>query len=137
MLCMVSIFLTNLVGAAMLASCPDSPNCVCSLEHREQAKVAPFKVSAKQGDDLIQDVAEIIIKLPRTEILKQKQDYLHVVFKTLLGFKDDVEFWFVQEEKLLHFRSASRVGYYDFGKNRSRYLEIKQKLQKVGLLDVE
>ncbi|HEY6084419.1 MAG TPA: DUF1499 domain-containing protein [Nitrospira sp.] len=43
----------------------------------------------------------------------------------LLRFVDDVEFLFDDDTKTIHFRSASRVGYGDFGVNRRRMEEIR------------
>jgi uncharacterized protein (DUF1499 family) len=42
---------------------------------------------------------------------------------------DDVEFWFDAAAKTIHFRSASRSGYYDFGVNRKRMEELRRKLE--------
>ena len=39
---------------------------------------------------------------------------------SLFGFIDDLEIYFPMEEKRIFIRSASRLGYYDFGVNRKR-----------------
>jgi uncharacterized protein (DUF1499 family) len=39
---------------------------------------------------------------------------------------DDVEFLADDEERRIHFRSASRTGYYDFGVNRKRMKKISE-----------
>ena len=45
---------------------------------------------------------------------------------TRLGkFTDDIEFLIDPTAKLIHFRSASRIGYGDFGKNKRRMKKIK------------
>jgi uncharacterized protein (DUF1499 family) len=41
---------------------------------------------------------------------------------------DDVEFVFEDETKTIHFRSASKTGYSDFGVNRNRMEEIRRLL---------
>ncbi|MGH7970152.1 MAG: DUF1499 domain-containing protein, partial [Limisphaerales bacterium] len=47
--------------------------------------------------------------------------YLHAEFRSpLMGFVDDVEFVLAPEQKLIHVRSAARLGYSDFGVNRKR-----------------
>jgi uncharacterized protein (DUF1499 family) len=38
---------------------------------------------------------------------------------------DDVEFVFDDESKTIHFRSASRIGYGDYGVNRDRMEAIR------------
>lgn len=47
--------------------------------------------------------------------------YLHAVFTSgVFKFKDDLELLMEAEERLIHVRSASRMGNYDFGVNRRR-----------------
>lgn len=48
-------------------------------------------------------------------------DYLHAEFRSLvLRMINDVEFYLPVDEPVIHFRSASRVGVWDFGRNRRR-----------------
>jgi uncharacterized protein (DUF1499 family) len=65
--------------------------------------------------------------MPRTKLVTRAPNYLHFEFKTFLGFVDDVEIY-ISTENYIHFRSASRIGYYDFNKNYNRYLKIKNDL---------
>ena len=44
-----------------------------------------------------------------------------------MGFVDDIELY--KSEDLLHFRSASRVGYSDLGANKKRILKLKDILK--------
>ena len=68
----------------------------------------------------------IIAEMPRTLILEETGDYLRVQFTTqILRFKDDVEFHLVTAGGIVHIRSASRVGYSDFGANRKRVEMIR------------
>jgi uncharacterized protein (DUF1499 family) len=76
----------------------------------------------------------IIKKMKRAKVISNTDVYIHVEFKSLIfRFVDDVEFLFVDAEHLIHFRSASRIGYSDLGVNRKRmqaisrqYLEEKE-----------
>ena len=53
--------------------------------------------------------------------------YLHVEFTTaLLRFVDDVEFLLDPDKKLIHYRSASRIGRSDLGTNRRRMEMIRR-----------
>ena len=45
------------------------------------------------------------------------------------AFVDDVEILFDDASKIIHFRSASRVGYSDFGVNRRRMEEVRSLLE--------
>jgi uncharacterized protein (DUF1499 family) len=42
-----------------------------------------------------------------------------------MGFVDDVEFYF-PDEPIIHVKSASRIGYSDFGVNRERVEKIRE-----------
>ena len=61
--------------------------------------------------------------------MEEDETYLHVEFTSrIFRFVDDVEFVFEDETKTIHFRSASRTGYSDFGVNRNRMEEIRRLL---------
>jgi uncharacterized protein (DUF1499 family) len=69
---------------------------------------------------------EIIQALERTTIIEETDDYLYAEFKSAtMGYVDDVEFYIDRENKMIHVRSASRVGYGDFGVNRERIEAIR------------
>lgn len=73
---------------------------------------------------------QIIKRMPRATITTDMPGYLAAEFKSrLIGFTDDVEFMFDPENSTIHFRSGARVGYYDFGVNRSRMESIIQAFQ--------
>lgn len=58
--------------------------------------------------------------------------YLRATFTSrLLRFVDDVEFLVDESENHLHFRSASRLGFTDFGANRRRMENIVAELCKL------
>ena len=58
--------------------------------------------------------------------MEEEEAYLHYEFTSrLLRFVDDVEFVFDDESKTIHFRSASRIGYGDYGVNRDRMEAIR------------
>jgi uncharacterized protein (DUF1499 family) len=68
--------------------------------------------------------------LPRTKLVQEDDGYLHYEFTSLLlRFVDDVEFLFDDETKTIHFRSASRTGYGDFGVNRRRMEDIRSRIE--------
>jgi len=45
----------------------------------------------------------------------------------LFGFVDDVEVIFDDMAKVIHVKSASQVGYFDFGVNRKRVEQIRER----------
>ena len=74
-------------------------------------------------------IKQVIEGMPGAKIKQQSPEYLYAVFTSkLMRFKDDVEVYLDHENKLIHFRSASRVGYSDLGVNRKRYKAFVQAL---------
>jgi uncharacterized protein (DUF1499 family) len=109
-----------------LAACPSSPNCVSTQAKDPTHSIKPFEFHSN-----IQEAKEklkrIILSFPRTRIVEEKENYLHAEFKSLIfRFVDDVEFYFDEKNKIIHFRSASRVGYSDLGANRKRMEKIRK-----------
>lgn len=111
--------------AGRLASCPDSPNCVCSQETRASHQIAALAYEG-DGPAAFSRLAKILESWPRTKIISQTGTYMHVEFTTrILRFVDDVEFLLAEGEKVIHVRSASRIGYSDLGANRKRVEAIR------------
>ncbi len=109
-----------------LKQCPSSPNCVSSQSESESHHIEPLPYKSS-GDEAMQKIKETILAMPRTNLVEEKDHYLHVEFKSsVLRFIDDVEIIIDDSEKLIHLRSASRVGHSDFGANRRRIDEIKK-----------
>ena len=110
-----------------LAPCPDSPNCVStqSEEKRHAMKPLPYLQTREASREKI---LSILKDMKRTKIVKLTESYIHVECRTaLLRFVDDVEFFLDGTTRVVHFRSASRVGYYDFGLNRRRMKRFSEK----------
>lgn len=109
----------------MLRSCPASPNCVSTQAQDDGHAIAPFRYR-KSRAEAKEALKEVIGSLPRVKLVKEDESYLHYEFSSLLfRFVDDVEFLFEEETKTVHFRSASRTGYGDFGVNRRRMEELR------------
>lgn len=67
-------------------------------------------------------------------IVEKKDDYVHVEYESpILGIVDDVEFWFPPGKKpIVEYRSASRLGNFDFEVNRKRIKALRLELEKKG-----
>ena len=75
------------------------------------------------------DLKLVIKSIPRSIIIKETNNYLYVEFTSkLMGFVDDVEFYFDRDGKSIQVRSASRLGESDLGVNRQRIEEIRSLL---------
>jgi len=108
-----------------LAPCPASPNCVSTRAQDAGHAIAPYRYR-KSRTEAKEALKDIVRSLPRTKLVEEEADYLRYEFTSLIiRFVDDVEFIFDDETKTVHFRSASRTGYGDFGVNRRRMEEIR------------
>ncbi len=109
-----------------LADCPDSPNCVSSQSASEKHFVAPLLFSGA-ADSARRNLVSLIKKMPRTKVVAETEFYIHATFTiAVMGFVDDVEFYFDDTNKVIHVRSASRVGYWDLGVNRRRVEKVRE-----------
>jgi uncharacterized protein (DUF1499 family) len=69
--------------------------------------------------------------MKRAKIITEKDDYIHAEYTSaLFRFVDDVELYFDKAKKIIHVRSASRVGYGDMGVNRKRVEELRALFSK-------
>jgi uncharacterized protein (DUF1499 family) len=105
-----------------LAPCRRTPNCVSSQADPSDREhyIAPLRAS-------MEDVKKAVGSLPRTRIVLAHPDYLYAEFRSrLLGFVDDVEFFF--DGAVVQVRSASRLGRRDFGVNRARIERLRKML---------
>jgi uncharacterized protein (DUF1499 family) len=122
---------TNIgVNNGRLAACPATPNCVSSQAPASdtQHAIAPLSFSSDAPTTMAK-LKQAIAVMPRTNIIKETNDYLYVEFASkLMGFVDDVEFYLDNETKTIQVRSASRLGESDLGVNRQRIEEIRSKL---------
>lgn len=111
------------VQGGRLTACPGSPNCVSSQAVDEGHRIAPLVFS----DDPVPAFARLkqtLVRRGDTTIIEERPGYLRVEFRTTL-FVDDGEFLLDGRQRLIQVRSASRLGYSDLGKNRSRLEEIR------------
>jgi uncharacterized protein (DUF1499 family) len=110
-----------------LAPCPDSPNCVSTQSKSKRHAMEPLPyLQAREATE--ERILGILKGMKRTEIVEMTESYVHAKCRTALwGFVDDVEFFLDDTARVVHFRSASRLGYYDFGMNRRRMKEISEK----------
>jgi len=114
-----------------LHPCPDSPNCVSSQSEKEDKKVAPLSYKG-DANDAKKQLKQVIESTTRMKIVKEVDDYLHAEATTLIfRFVDDCEFLIDRNAKVIHVRSASRLGHSDLGVNRKRVEDIRQRFAEL------
>lgn len=116
------------VKGGLLTPPPNRANTVSSQSLESERRVAPFSIP--QGlDDARAVIGEAAMKLPRTKLVSESDNYLRYECATaVMRFVDDLELYFNEQEKLVHIRSGSRVGYWDMGVNRKRVEELRSLL---------
>ncbi len=105
--------------------CPKSPNCVSTQSEDEKHRMEPlsYNTSIEEAKTKIKD---IIGSFKRTKLITENDNYLHFEFRTAtFKFVDDVEFYFDDSSKLIHFRSAAQKGYSDMGVNKKRMKKVR------------
>ncbi|MEP6607613.1 MAG: DUF1499 domain-containing protein [Burkholderiaceae bacterium] len=91
------------------------------------ATIAPL--AFKQDSALAMNrLREVLAAWPGARIIENNPDYLSVQFETRwLRFVDDAEFLLDPAARVIHVRSASRLGRKDFGANRARIEAIRKR----------
>lgn len=115
-----------------LAPCPSWPNCVSSQSTDREHAVEPLSfpgtvTEAREG------IKKIILSMKRSRIITETDRYIHAEYTSaIFRFVDDVEFWFDESAKVIHVRSASRLGHGDLGVNRKRVEDIRAQWKASG-----
>ena len=122
------------VSAGRLAPCKPTPNCVSSQADPSDAThyVVPIAVREDPARTFAA-LKRVVQANERVNIVADDRDYLYAEYRSrIMGFVDDVEFWLDPHAKLIHVRSASRVGTSDLGVNRERIERIRAQLAAAG-----
>lgn len=117
-----------------LAPPATTPNSVSSQadlhpSHPQQAyaRIAPLTYTGEAATAM-KRLAQSIRPMEGATVILDEHDYLYVQFRTRwLGFVDDAEFWLDPATRVIHVRSASRLGESDLGLNRQRIDLIRQR----------
>lgn len=99
--------------------CSNKPNCVSSLDKRNDFNIKPLP----QMD--ISALKKIVLKMPGAKLSSESDNFLHIIFTSkLFRFKDDVKF--VLSGSKVDISSKSRAGHSDLGVNRKRVERIRK-----------
>lgn len=113
------------IKEGQLAACPNTPNCVSSQSQDSEHYIEPLTYNSSPQEAMAK-LKQVIEGMERTEIIEQTDNYLYAEFTSkLMGFVDDVEFYLDEAKKVIHVRSAARLGKSDLGVNRKRVETIR------------
>ncbi|HVG09320.1 MAG TPA: DUF1499 domain-containing protein [Thermoanaerobaculia bacterium] len=110
-----------------LPRCRKTPNCVSTQASDPEKKMDPIPYAGdpKQARERL---LAVLRAWPRARITREEPGAITVECRSrIFRFVDDVDFRFDDEARQIHFRSASRLGRRDFGVNRQRMEEMRQR----------
>ncbi|MGL4402366.1 MAG: DUF1499 domain-containing protein [Fusobacteriaceae bacterium] len=116
----------------VLEKCPDSPNCVVSLEElREDSHyIEPIFFKEETSREVKEKLLETIEKLGG-KIMEEEEDYVKAQFSSkVFRFKDITQFVIQTEKNMIMVRSEAETGWSDFGVNRKRMEKIREEFSK-------
>jgi len=105
------------------AACKPTPNCVSSQADSADREhyITPIAFNGT-----MQELRGVVESMTRATVISEEGNYLYAEYKSaLMGYVDDVELLFDEKARLVHVRSASRLGRSDFGVNRKRIEELR------------
>jgi len=111
------------VKDGQLVACPSSPNCVSSQAADDGHRITALMFTG-DPDAAFARLKLVLGRRGDATITDELPGYLRIELRTLL-FVDDAEFLLDRSRNVIQVRSASRLGYSDLGKNRSRLEEVR------------
>jgi len=107
--------------------CPDRPNSVSSMADKEDSHyIEPIVYNNITKDIANTKIFAILQSLKNITIIEHSNEYIYIEIRSsFFKFVDDVEFYFPDDENIIHVRSLARSGYSDFGVNRKRLEKIR------------
>jgi uncharacterized protein (DUF1499 family) len=112
--------------------CPESPNCVSTQSTDKAHFIEPLHYAGSLTDAR-QKLIDILENTKRVRLVKVETDYIHAEFRSLIfQFIDDLELYFPPDQAIVHVKSASRKGYYDFGANHRRVEWLRATFEKLA-----
>jgi uncharacterized protein (DUF1499 family) len=116
------------LSGGKLAPCRPTPNCVSSQAPDGEHFIEPLRFAGTSAGAMAA-LQKTLESMERARIIRADPGYLYAEFTSRwLGFVDDVEFALDEGARVIHVRSASRLGRRDFGVNRGRIEAVRARL---------
>ena len=112
-----------------LSPCPDKPNCICTEYPEDESHFTEAITFTEKSTKILTHAIENAIQDTGGIIINQQADYIYATYtSSIFRYVDDFEIRIDYKKKLIHIRSASRVGHSDMGANLKRIENFKQAL---------
>ncbi len=109
--------------------CPKTPNCVSSIDTSRGHFIQPLEFSGSAKDALYK-LLQILNQFKGARVVTFEDNFIEAEFiSSVFRFVDDVQFYLDDRKKIIHVKSASRVGFSDLGVNRRRIEKIRNQLE--------
>ena len=110
----------------VFAPCPNRDNCRNSDDAREKFYIAPI---IDADGSVWKAIPDVLDQMPRVQVITITDEYMHFTqASAFFRFIDDIEFHRYSDPSIIAIRSASRLGYRDFGVNQDRIEEVRTRL---------
>jgi uncharacterized protein (DUF1499 family) len=110
-----------------LRECRGKPNCVCTGATDAEHAIPPLTFEGSP-DEAWKRLEKTVQGMAGAKVITTRKPYLHAEFTSrIFRFVDDVELLLDEDQQVIHFRSASRVGHSDLGVNRHRMESLRQR----------
>ncbi|MBN1549331.1 DUF1499 domain-containing protein [Candidatus Babeliales bacterium] len=120
------------VNDGSLTPCDSQWHCVITQNvngEKPNAEPLTYHCSRQEAQQTLKD---ILSKFTRTTVVEERPGYIHAICESRLWkFIDDVEFYLPPDLSVIHIRSASRTGIYDFGVNKRRVKRLKRLFSEI------
>lgn len=110
-------------GSDGTLACTVSSNCVSSID---SGGPEPLRF-AGTSEQALATLRATLASYAEASVVSSEGLEVQAIFTTLLGFRDQVDFRVDPQGGRIDYRSKSLLGRYDFGKNRSRMLELAER----------
>ena len=114
----------------LFAPCPKTPNCVSSIDTSRAHFIQPLKFTGGARDAQYR-LLQVLNGFDGARVLTFEENRIEAEFvSSIFRFVDDVTFYIDDRKKIIHVKSASRVGFSDLGVNRRRVEKIRKQLEQ-------
>ena len=128
-----SEFSPAVIDTRLGSRCPESPNCISSVYSDDHSHYMP-PLKVKNVDTAVATAMTVIEQMggqiQNSKTVDQPAAFSASFTSRWLRFVDDVDIGLDAKAGLLHFRSASRVGYSDFGVNKARMQSFRDEFER-------
>lgn len=115
-----------------LKVCTSTKNCYSSQSPKSKNYVSPLTYKGERRDVFVK-VKDLLNDQDKATFVSETDHQLHYTFFAGKNNKytDDVNLAFEKGNNVIHIRSASRVGIFDFGVNKKRIEMIRKLLENL------